>query len=101
MYFYINWFFFLTRESELADLAEHIQQKLSYFNELETINTVGALYLFVKLVISYFIFPFVVVFKHMKWYLNLIAGHWGGFWFKYGYTVISLEFSLCNSNRIS
>ncbi|XP_021037737.1 conserved oligomeric Golgi complex subunit 3 [Mus caroli] len=29
----------LKEQSELADLAEHIQQKLSYFNELETINT--------------------------------------------------------------
>lgn len=31
--------FFL--QSELVDLAESIQQKLSYFNELENINTVG------------------------------------------------------------
>lgn len=31
----------LKRKSELVDLAENIQQKLSYFNELETINTVS------------------------------------------------------------
>ncbi|XP_023604219.1 conserved oligomeric Golgi complex subunit 3 isoform X9 [Myotis lucifugus] len=30
----------LKEQSELVDLAENIQQKLSYFNELETINTV-------------------------------------------------------------
>ncbi|OWK00962.1 COG3 [Cervus elaphus hippelaphus] len=29
----------LKEQSELVDLAENIQQKLSYFNELETINT--------------------------------------------------------------
>ncbi|XP_027443890.2 conserved oligomeric Golgi complex subunit 3 isoform X2 [Zalophus californianus] len=29
----------LREQSELVDLAENIQQKLSYFNELETINT--------------------------------------------------------------
>lgn len=28
-------------QSELVDLAESIEQKLSYFNELENINTVG------------------------------------------------------------
>lgn len=33
----------LTLQSELVDLAESIQQKLSYFNELENINTVGSL----------------------------------------------------------
>lgn len=32
---------FLSLQSELVDLAESIQQKLSYFNELENINTVG------------------------------------------------------------
>lgn len=32
-------------QSELVDLAESIQQKLSYFNELENINTVGASHL--------------------------------------------------------
>lgn len=32
----------LILQSELVDLAESIQQKLSYFNELENINTVGA-----------------------------------------------------------
>lgn len=31
----------VTLQSELVDLAESIQQKLSYFNELENINTVG------------------------------------------------------------
>lgn len=51
VYFYNNWLFSLKCESELADLAEHIQQKLSYFNELETINTVSALCFSVKLVI--------------------------------------------------
>lgn len=35
----------LTLQSELVDLAESIQQKLSYFNELENINTVGASHL--------------------------------------------------------
>lgn len=32
------------QQSELVDLAENIQQKLSYFNELENINTVCVTY---------------------------------------------------------
>lgn len=39
----------LTLQSELVDLAESIQQKLSYFNELENINTVGVY----KVIIAY------------------------------------------------
>lgn len=35
----------LNLQSELVDLAESIQQKLSYFNELENINTVGTSHL--------------------------------------------------------
>lgn len=41
--------FSLCLQAELVDLAESIQQKLSYFNELENINTVGCVCLFVRL----------------------------------------------------
>lgn len=39
-------FSFKKCKSELVDLAENIQQKLSYFNELETINTVSIFFLY-------------------------------------------------------
>lgn len=41
MSFCVNCGLLFSLQSELVDLAESIQQKLSYFNELENINTVG------------------------------------------------------------
>lgn len=78
---FLYWFFsFKKCKSELVDLAENIQQKLSYFNELETINTVSMVFffflLFVKLV-TLFVFSFLnIIIKFinwLEWYFNLIV----------------------------
>ncbi|XP_023377570.1 conserved oligomeric Golgi complex subunit 3 [Pteropus vampyrus] len=93
----------LKEQSELVDLAENIQQKLSYFNELETINTVSMFSTFCK--VSDFIFPFLsIVFKPINWlerYFNLIVCLLLVFLFTInGHMVTSSDFFKCDLSNL-